>query len=154
MLPWLILVAVIVVGFLGWNLYRRFGSDRIQALNDKRRAASRIVSRGEFVDGNRHLDVALAVTQSTFFYENADMQASLDLDWIRDIEYDTELSTGTTPATGKVLRLRSRSQTFEFILPNDVVARWHMMLPPRRAMAPLLETPAVAPDLAKAVTAT
>ena len=148
MLPWLLLVAVVVVGFLGWNLYRRFGADRIQALNDKRRAASRIVSRGEFVDGNRHLDVALAVTQSTFFYENADMQASLDLDWIREIEYDTELSTGTTPATGKVLRLRSRSQTFEFVLPNDVVARWHMMLPPRRAMAPLIEVPAVAPDLA------
>ena len=148
MLPWLLLVAVVVVGFLGWNLYRRFGADRIQALNDKRRAASRIVSRGEFVDGNRHLDVALAVTQSTFFYENADMQASLDLDWIREIEYDTELSTGATPATGKVLRLRSRSQTFEFVLPNDVVARWHMMLPPRRAMAPLIEVPAVAPDLA------
>lgn len=148
MLPWLLLVAVVVVGFLGWHLYRRFGADRIQALNDKRRATSRIVSRGEFVDGNRHLDVALAVTQSTFFYENADMQASLDLDWIREIEYDSELSTGTTPATGKVLRLRSRSQTFEFVLPNDVVARWHMMLPPRRAMAPLIAVPAVTPDLA------
>jgi len=148
MLSWLVLVAVIVVGFLGWNLYRRFGADRIQALNDKRRATSRIVSRGEFVDGNRHLDVALAVTQSTFFYENADMQASLDLDWIREIEYDTELATGTMPPAGKVLRLRSHSQTFEFVLPNDVVARWHMMLPPRRAMAPLIEVPALTPDLA------
>ena len=155
MMSWLLLVAVIVVGFLGWNLYRRFGANRIQALNDKRRATSRIVGRGEFVDGNRHLDVALAVTQSTFFYENADMQASLDLDWIREIEYDTELSTGTVPATGKVLRLRSNSQTFEFVLPNDVVARWHMMLPPRRAMAPLIEVPAIAPDLAApAVSAT
>jgi uncharacterized protein (DUF3084 family) len=148
MMSWLLLVAVIVVGILGWNLYRRFGADRIQSLNDKRRPTSRIVSRGEYVDGNRHLDVALAVTQSTFFYENADMQASLDLDWIREIEYDTELSTGTTPATGKVLRLRSNSQTFEFVLPNDVVARWHMMLPPRRAMAPLIEVPAIAPNLA------
>jgi len=155
MMSWLSLVAVVVVGLLGWNLSRRFGADRIQALNDKRRATSRIVSRGEFVDGNRHLDVALAATQSTFFYENADMQASLDLDWIREIEYDTELSTGTTPATGKVLRLRSNSQTFEFVLPNDVVARWHMMLPPRRAMAPLIEVPAVTPDLAaQAVSAT
>jgi hypothetical protein len=155
MLSWLMIVAVIVVGFLGWNLYRRFGADRIQALNDKRRATSRIVSRGEFVDGNRHLDVALAVTQSTFFYENADMQASLDLDWIREIEYDTELATGTMPSTGKVLRLRSHSQTFEFILPNDVVARWHMMLPPRRAMAPLAEVPVISSDLAaQAVSAT
>ena len=66
-MPWLSLVAVVVVGILGWNLYRRFGTDRIQALNEKRRAASRIVGRAELVDGNRHLDVALAVTQSRFF---------------------------------------------------------------------------------------
>ncbi len=33
-----------------------------------------------------------------------------------------------------MLRLRSNSQTFEFVLPNDMVARWHMMLPPRRIM--------------------
>ena len=116
------------------SLYRRFATDSIESLNEKRRATSRIVSRGEFVDGNRHLDVALAVTHSTFFYENADMEASIDLQWVREIEYDTELATGTTPLTGKVLRLRSQSQTFEFVLPNDVVARWHMMLPPRRAV--------------------
>jgi hypothetical protein len=135
MLALLSIAAVAVVVFLSWNLYRRFGADRIQALNDKRRASSRLVSRGEFVDGNRHLAVALAVTHSTFFYENADMQASIDLQWVREIEYDTELATGTTPPTGKVLRLRSHSQTFEFVLPNDVVARWHMMLPPRRELA-------------------
>ena len=143
MTPWLVLIAVIALGFLGWNLYRRFGSDRILAFNEKRRGSSRIVGRGELVDGNRHLEVALAVTQSTFFYENADMEASIDLDWVREIEYDTELSTGTVPANGKVLRLRSNSQTFEFVLPNDVVARWHMMLPPRRASEPSIGTPQV-----------
>lgn len=148
MISWLSPVAVLVVAVMGWNLYRRLGADRIEALNEKRRAASRIVSRGEFVDGNRHLEVALAVTQSTFFYENSEMQASIDLQWVREIEYDTELSTGTVPATGKVLRLRSHSQTFEFILPNDVVARWHMMLPPRRAMAPLIDAAVPASDLA------
>ena len=135
MLALLSIAALGIVIFLSWNLYRRFGTDRIETLNEKRRASSRMVSRGEFVDGNRHLDVALAVTQSTFFYENSDMQASIDLQWIREIEYDTELATGTTPLTGKVLRLRSNSQTFEFVLPNDVVARWHMMLPPRRELA-------------------
>ena|ERR1700682_1443861 len=133
---WLSIAAVAAVGFLGWNLYRRLGSDRIAALNERRRPTSRLVSRGEFVDGNRHLEVALALTQSTFFYENADMQGSLDLQWVREIEYDTELATGTVPPTGKVLRLRSNSQTFEFVLPNDVLARWHMMLPPRRAIEP------------------
>jgi hypothetical protein len=131
MLPWMSLLALIVVAFLGWNIYRRFGTDRIEALNEKRRAGSRLVGRGEFVDGNRHLDVALAVTPTTFFYENGDMQASVDLQWVREIEYDTELMTGSTPPTGKVLRLRCQSQTFEFVLPNDMVAKWHVMLPPR-----------------------
>ena len=144
MLAWLTVLAVVVVAFLGWNLYRRFGADRIAAFNEKRRATSRLVSRGEFVDGNRHVDVALAVTQSTFFYENSDMQASIDLQWVREIEYDTELATGLAVVNGKVLRLRSHSQTFEFVVPEDVVARWHMMMPPRRAIAPGLAQPVVA----------
>jgi len=137
MTAFLLTAAVVAVALLGWSLYRRFGSDRIAELNSKRRNSSRLVSRGEFVDGNRHLAVALAVSHETFFYENSDMQASLDLQWIREIEYDTELATGTAPPAGKVLRMRTDSQTFEFVLPQDVVARWHMMLPPRRATAPL-----------------
>ncbi|MEA2338776.1 MAG: hypothetical protein QOE82_2783 [Thermoanaerobaculia bacterium] len=129
---WILIVAAAALAVLGWNLYRRLGSDRIGKFMEKRRTLARMVSRGEFVDGNRHLQVALAVTDSTFFYENSDMQASLDLQWVREIEYDTELATGTVVAGGKVLRLRCYSQTFEFVLPNDVVARWHMMMPPRR----------------------
>ena len=61
------------------------------------------------------------------------MKASIDLQWVREIEYDTELATGSTPPGGKVLRLRSNSQMFEFVLPKDVMPRWHLMLPPRRA---------------------
>ncbi len=131
----LTITAVLAVAFLGWNLYRRFGADRIAELNEKRRAGSRFVSRGEFVDGNRHQDVALALTNDTFFYENSDMEGSIDLQWVREVEYDSELATGLAIAAGKVLRLRSHSQTFEFVVPNDVVARWHMMLPPRRETA-------------------
>ena len=144
MMALLWLSAGAVVAFLGWHLYRRLASDRIAEFIERRRTTSRLVGRGQFVDGNRHLDVALAVTQSTFFYENNDMQASLDLQWVREIEYDTELATGSAVPGGKVLRLRSDSQTFEFVLPNDAVARWHMMLPPRRAMAPDLPPVAVA----------
>jgi len=127
-------VAVGVVAFLCWNLYRRLGADRIAAFSDKRRATSRFVSRGELVDGSRHIEVALALTRSTFFYENADLQASLELQWISEIEYDTQLSTGRVVDGGKVLRLRCYGQPFEFVIPDDVVARWHMMLPPRRAI--------------------
>jgi len=136
MVALLSLAAVVVVVFLAWNLYRRFGADRIGEFNENRRSSSRMVGRGEFVDGNRHLAVALAVTQSTFFYENSDMQASLDLQWVREIEYDTELATGSAVVGGKILRMRSDSQTFEFVLPNDTVPRWHLMLPPRRALEP------------------
>ena len=134
MLAWLSIFAVVVVAFLGWNLYRRFGVDRIAEFNERRRPTSRLVGRGEFVDGNRHLDVALAVTQSTLFYENSDMEASIDLQWVQEVEYDTDLSTGQS-VNGRVLRLRSHSQTFEFVLSNDTAARWHMMLPPRRTVA-------------------
>ncbi len=142
MMTYLTFAAVIAVAILGWNLYRRLGTDRIAQFNDKRRATSRMVSPGEFVDGNRHLPVALAVTQSTFYYENSDMQASLDLQWVREIEYDTQLATGLAVSGGKVLRLRCFSQVFEFVIPNDVVARWHMMMPPRRANEAAVAAPA------------
>jgi len=132
MMTWLTIAALVAVAVLGWNLYRRFGTNRIAAFNERRRAGSKIVSRGEFVDGNRHLGVALALTQSTFFYENADMQASIDLQWVREVEYDTELATGAAITAGRVLRLRSQSQTFEFVIPHELVTRWHMLLPPKR----------------------
>jgi hypothetical protein len=32
MVTWLSIAAVVVVAFMGWNLYRRFGADRIRAL--------------------------------------------------------------------------------------------------------------------------
>ncbi|HEX9162579.1 MAG TPA: hypothetical protein VF980_12805 [Thermoanaerobaculia bacterium] len=135
MTPVIVVVAVAVAVLLGWNLYRRFAFDRIEALMARRRKTSRFVSRGSFVDGNRHLAVALAIDQSTFFYENRDMEASIDLQWVREIEYDTKLATGAAAEGGKILRLRSQSQTFEFVLPDDVVARWHTMLPQRPAAA-------------------
>jgi len=131
MMTWWTMAAIVAVALLGLNLYRRFGTDRIAVFNDRRRAESKIVSRGEFVDGNRHLDVALALTQSTLYYENADMQASIDLDWVREVEYDTELATGLAIEDGRVLRLRSQSQMFEFVLPRELVTRWHLLLPPR-----------------------
>jgi hypothetical protein len=133
------IIALMIVGFLGWNLFRRFGSDRLSDLNDIRRASSRLVSKGEFVDGNRHLGVALAVTKSTLFYENNDMKASVDLQWIREVEYDTELATGARVGDGVVLRLRSDSQTFEFVLPDEGISQWHVALP-ARGRTPLTAT--------------
>ena len=131
MLVWLSVAAMGVVAFLGWTLYRYVAGSRIEALTDKRRSTSRMVGRGEFVDGSRHLKVALALTNTDFFYENGDIQASLDLRWVREIEYDTRLATGHAIEGDKVLRIRCFSQVFEFIVPGADLVRWHMMLPPR-----------------------
>lgn len=125
------IAAVAIAAVLCWNLFRRFGTDRITAINEGRRAASRVVGRGEFIDGSRNLDVALALSGDTLYYENGEMEASLDLNWIREVEYDTRLATGRTIAGGKVLRLRSDSQAFEFVLPGDAVNAWSSALPPR-----------------------
>jgi hypothetical protein len=113
-------------------LFKRFAADRIEAFSARRRGSSRLVSRGELVDGSRHLTVALALTESAFIYENSDMEASLDRKWIEEVEYENELSTGQPVRHGKVLRLRCYSKTFEFVLPRDVVRQWQSILPPHR----------------------
>ncbi len=130
---WLIAFAAVAIAVLIWALYGQFASGRLQKMNDSRRATSRLVSRGEFVDGNRRLEVALALTDSAFYYENSDMQASLDLEWIEEIEYDSELGTGRSVQDGKILRLRCHRQVFEFVLANDVVLAWKNAMPARRA---------------------
>lgn len=144
MLVWSSVAAVAVIAFVAWR-FVQYRAQRIDTLNEKRRSTSRMVSRAELVDGSRHVEVSLALTASTLLYENADMEASLDLEWVREIEYDTCLSTGQKVKSGKVLRLRCYSQSFEFVLPEAVVPRWHMMLPPRRQAAPLM-----VPQLAQA----
>jgi hypothetical protein len=132
MLVWLSIAAAAVVVFLCWNLYHRFAVDRIEKLIDGRRATSRMVSAAEFADGSRHLQIALALTNSDLFYENADTQASLDLRFVREVEYDVSLATGQPVTGGKVLRIRCFSQVFEFVIADDVVSRWQIALPPRR----------------------
>ncbi|HVG24420.1 MAG TPA: hypothetical protein VND45_09725 [Thermoanaerobaculia bacterium] len=131
MLMFYSMAGVMVAALLTWTLLQRQREGRLGAFNERRRNTSQLVGRGELVDGNRHMSVALALTDSTFFYENSDLAASLDLDRIREVEYDTELVTGHTVTDGRVLRLRSSSQTFEFVLPQEMVTRWHTMLPPR-----------------------
>lgn len=126
---WISIAGVGVVAMIGWMFYRRQAAARFNAMVDKRRSTSLLVSSGEFVDGNRHLAVALALTESELFYENDDMQAALDLQWIREVVYDTQLATGQEVAGGTVLRLRCFSQVFEFVLPAERVAQWQAALP-------------------------
>lgn len=136
----LYIAGVVVAALLGWNLARRLAADGIGRLKDRRRASSRLVSSAEFIDGVRHVPVSLALNHLALYYENADMQASLDLEWIQEVEYDDELVTGRSIRRGKVLRLRCYSQVFEFILPVGVLQKWQAELPARRGVV----TPAAA----------
>ena len=135
MFAWLSIGGVVIVAVLAWNLMRRFAADGVGRFKDSRRASSRLVSSAEFIDGSRHLPISLALNDRALYYENADMQASLDLDWIQEVEYENELVTGQHIGHGKVLRLRCFSQVFEFIIPSEAVQQWQGVLPARRTHA-------------------
>ena len=106
--------------------------DVIAAFIEKRRASSKLVSRAEYVEGVESMPVALALTDTTFYYENADLEASFDLDRLDEIEYTDDLATGKSMHRGcRVLRLRSHGATFEFVLENADCAKWQAALPAR-----------------------
>jgi len=128
-------ISVAVVIFLGWNLSARFASGRIERFMERRRASSRIVSRGELIDGSRHLPVALALGASALYYESSDLQASLDLEWIGDVDYDDDVVTGHSFGEGKILTIRCYSQSFRFLIPIAAIPQWQAVLPAHRQAA-------------------
>jgi hypothetical protein len=123
---------VVIVAVLAWNLTKRFASDGVRRFKDGRRPSARVVSSAEFIDGSRRIPVSLALNEAALYYENSDMQASLDVDWIQEVEYENELVTGQHVGQGKVLRLRCFSRVVEFILPADAIQQWQAVLPARR----------------------
>jgi hypothetical protein len=131
-LNWMLFIELPLLALLVWLFAKVRAAGLLTGLIDGRRASSRIVGRGELVDGNRHIPVALALSDSTFFYENDDMKASLGLKYIQEIEYETESSTGAMAQGGKFLRFRCLSQMFEFLILGDEVARWEAILPAHR----------------------
>lgn len=124
-------VAIILV-VLARMLYTRLASDSIGAFTDRRRPTSLLVSRGELVDGNRHLNVALSLTESMLIYENPDFEGSLDRTTIHEVEYENELATGQPVYDGKVMRLRCFSKTFEFVIPANEMRQWESVMPAHR----------------------
>ena len=125
----IILVSIVAIAALAYNLWKRFAADDMARFNNGRRGSCRLVGKGELIDGSRHVPVALAIDNSTLFYENVDMSASLDLEYVKEVEYDNELSTGRSILEGKVMRLRSVSQVFEFILDKATAPQWEAILP-------------------------
>jgi hypothetical protein len=122
---------IAIAALTAWYLKLR-QKDVLESYLAKRRGSAKLVSRAEYVEGPEMIPVALALTDTSFFYENADLQASFDLDRIDEIEYDDDLSTGRTlHGACRVLRLRSHGTTFEFVLDNSECPKWTAALPPR-----------------------
>jgi hypothetical protein len=125
----LTVLGVVVLAGLVWFFIRTLSHDRLDAIIKKRGATAKLVTPADYVEGGTHIPVALALDEKCLYYENVDLQASLDLDRIEEVEYDDELATGGE-VHGRVLRLRSHGHTFEFVLDNPTAARWSAVLPP------------------------
>ena len=132
MFGWLLVPAGFVLVLFAVHLVKHLRRHSLQHFNDLRRDTSRVVGQGELVDGSRHIAVAMALGRSALYYENSDMEASLDLAWIKEIEYENELVSGQAVTPGKVLRIRSFGRMVEFILPESAIAQWQSNLPALR----------------------
>ena len=121
---------VVVVGLLWW--YRRSREDdRFGEVISRRRLTATISSRAHLIDGANHIPVALTLEQQQISYQNEDLDASLDLDRVDEVEYSSDLVTGGI-SDGAVLRLRSHGRAIEFILDVATAEQWSRFLPPHR----------------------
>lgn len=128
----LTIVGVIVLAVLVFVFLKVRQRDLLGAIMEKRRGSSKLVSRADYVEGAETIPVALALTADTFYYENPDMESSLDLNRIDEIEYSDELMTGKNHGDDcRVLRLRSHGTAFEFLVEKGESKKWESALPSR-----------------------
>jgi hypothetical protein len=120
-----VVLVVMVVVFL-----RVRSNDLTEEKLTKLRPGSRVASRAVFLEGMNRFEVALALVDDRLCYQNADIDACLELPHIEEVEYDDETATGHAE-TGRVLRLRSHGHAFEFALTPAVAKQWEAALPPR-----------------------
>lgn len=116
---------------LFWWYRRSRVNDGFDLILTRHRPTAKVSSRAELVDGRNHIPVALTLEQQHIFYENSDLDATLDIDQIDEVEYGSDLLTGGI-ATGAVLRLRAHGRAIEFVLDMATARRWSELLPPHR----------------------
>jgi hypothetical protein len=124
-------IGVVVLAILVWFYFRQRSKDHVEQVLAKHRASARVCSRACLLEGMEQIPVALALTADSITYENRDLQASIDLSVIEEVEYDDETATGHSVA-GKVLRLRAHNHLFEFTLDLPSAKLWETALPARR----------------------
>jgi len=95
------------------------------------RPESAIVSHAQLIDGRNHIAVALTLESRQIVYGNADIEESIDIVQIDEVEYGSDLVTGGI-ADGAVLRLRSHGRAIEFVIDMASAERWSSLLPPHR----------------------
>jgi hypothetical protein len=124
-------IGVVVLAILIWLYFRLRSNDHVEEVLAKQKASARVCSRACLLEGMEQIPVALVLTAESINYENRDLQASIDLSVIEEVEYDDETATGHTIA-GKVLRLRAHNHVFEFTLDLAAAKAWEAALPARR----------------------
>lgn len=122
---------VVVLAVLLWIYFRLRSSDRIEEIMAKHRGSASVCSRANLVEGMEMIPVAVALKGDAIYYENADIQASIELPLIEEVEYDDETATGHT-LPGNVLRIRAHNHVFEFALDLPTSRQWETALPARR----------------------
>jgi hypothetical protein len=125
------IVGLVVLAVLIWLYFRVRSKDLIEDMIARRSASAKLASRASFVEGLERIPVALSLVNDTICYENPDLEATLDLHHIEEVEYDDETATGQS-VDGKALRLRSHGHTFEFVVDPETARKWQTVLPVRR----------------------
>jgi hypothetical protein len=133
-MPWLgtvTIIGVVVLAILLWIFVRLRSKDRVDEVLAKHRSSASACSRANLVEGMEMIPVALVLTGDAIYYENTDIQASIELPLIEEVEYDDETGTGHGVA-GKVLRIRAHNHVFEFVLDMPSARQWETALPAKR----------------------
>jgi hypothetical protein len=125
------IAGLVVMAALIWLYFRIRSKDLIEDMIASRSASAKVACRADFVEGLERIPVALSLVNDIVCYENPDLEATLDLHHIEEVEYDDETATGQS-VVGKVLRLRSHGHTFEFVVDADTARKWPAALPARR----------------------
>src|SRR5450432_4225516 len=71
-------LGVLVLAGLIWFFVRTLSHDRLDAIMKKRAATAKLVTPADYVEGGTHIPVLLALDAKCLYYENLDLQASLD----------------------------------------------------------------------------
>ena len=87
------------------------------------------------IDGRNNIPVALTLERQQIIYGNGDLNGSIEIGQIDEVEYDSDLVTGGI-AQGAVLRLRAHGRALEFVLDMTSAERWSLLLPPHRLDEP------------------